>query len=100
MVTDDDPTSGVGPPGARSALARYVAGWLLAGALLAGLLVAVLARLINRVGARSRARAAARALRSSVEDVARDLVLAPVENEIAARARLCEAVATARGRRR
>ena len=63
--------------------------WLLVGGALAGIVVAFLARLATRVGARRRARAAARALRRQVEDVAEELVIGPVEQELEAHARLC-----------
>jgi GTP-binding protein EngB required for normal cell division len=76
--------------------------WLLAGGALAGIALAFLARLANGGGARRRARAAARSLRARVEDVGEELVVAPVEAELDAERRLCEAVASARrgGRRR
>jgi GTP-binding protein EngB required for normal cell division len=77
---------------------------LLGGGALLGLLLALLARVANGVSARRRARAAERALRRRVHDVAAELVVAPVEAELAARADLCAAVAvaagTAPGRRR
>jgi GTP-binding protein EngB required for normal cell division len=76
--------------------------WLLMGGAAAGIAVAFVARLANAVGARRRARAAARSLRARVEEVGHELVVAPVEAELDARRRLCEAVARARrrGRRR
>ncbi len=69
---------------------------LLLGGLLAGLLLAALTRYANGVGARRRGRRAAKALRSRVEDVAETGILAPVREELAARERLCAAVAEAR----
>jgi GTP-binding protein EngB required for normal cell division len=72
--------------------------WLLVGGVLAGLLLAFVARLVNGVGARRRARSAARSLRERVEVVGRVLVLEPVEAELDERARLCTAIETARGR--
>jgi hypothetical protein len=69
---------------------------LLLGGAAAGLLLAFLARLANAAGARRRARVAARALRARVEAVADEHVLAPVDAELEARARLCAAVAAAR----
>ena len=74
---------------------------LLGGGILLGLLTAALAAWLNRIGARRRARRAQRALHARVEEVARGAVLAPVEDELAARERLCAAVAGARrpGRR-
>ena len=65
---------------------------LLVGGLAAGLLLALLVRLVNGWGARRRARRAEKALRQRIAGVAEELVLAPVEEEVAARDRLCEAV--------
>jgi GTP-binding protein EngB required for normal cell division len=73
--------------------------WLLLGGALAGILFAFVARLANGVGARRRARAAARSLRSRVEDVGQELVVGPVEAELDVQRRLCESVARARRRR-
>jgi GTP-binding protein EngB required for normal cell division len=70
--------------------------WLLAGGALAGIALAFLARLANGGGARRRARAATRSLRSRIEDVGNELVVAPVEAELDVQRRLCEAVASAR----
>ncbi len=56
---------------------------LLVGGLLAGSLLAFLARLANGAGARRRARRARRALRARVAAVAEELVVAPVEAELA-----------------
>jgi hypothetical protein len=69
--------------------------WLLAGGALAGIALAFLARLVNGGGARRRARAAARSLRARVDDVGKELVIAPVEAELDVERRLCEAVANA-----
>jgi hypothetical protein len=69
--------------------------FLLLGGLVAGVLVAFLARLANGVGARRRASAARRALRSRVADVAADLVIEPVERELEVPGRLRKALATA-----
>ena len=74
--------------------------WLLVGGAAAGLLLALLARLANGAGARRRARAAARSLRAQVEEVGDELVVGPVEAELAAHSRLCAAVETARARSR
>jgi GTP-binding protein EngB required for normal cell division len=74
--------------------------WLLVGGALAGIALAFIARLTNGGGARRRARAAARSLRSRVEDVGRELVVGPVEAELDVQRRLCEAVAGARRDRR
>jgi GTP-binding protein EngB required for normal cell division len=72
--------------------------WLLVGGALVGLLLAFVARIANALGARRRARSAARSLRERVEGVAEGLVLEPVNAELEARARLCAAIETARGR--
>jgi energy-coupling factor transporter ATP-binding protein EcfA2 len=73
---------------------------LAAGGALAGVLLAFLARVVTRVGARRRARRADRALRRRVADVAEELIVTPVDGEVAARERLCAAVAVASGERR
>ncbi len=65
---------------------------LVLGGLLAGLALALVARLVNGAGARRRSRAAGRALRAEVDQVARELVLAPVERELHAHARLGAAI--------
>jgi hypothetical protein len=70
---------------------------LLVGGLVAGLLVAGLARLVNGGGARRRARAATRSLHRRVEEVADELVIAPVEAELTAHDHLQEALAEAAG---
>jgi GTP-binding protein EngB required for normal cell division len=72
--------------------------WLLVGGALAGLVVAFVARIVNGMAARRRARSAGRSLRERVEVVGRVLVLEPVEAELEARARLCAAIETAEGR--
>jgi hypothetical protein len=68
---------------------------LLLGGLAAGLLVALLARVLNGVSARRRARRARAALRRGVEAVADELVVAPVQAELDARTRLRAALAEA-----
>jgi predicted GTPase len=72
---------------------------LLGGGILVGLALAALARLVNRLGARRRARTAARALRREVETVASENVIGPVERELDAYDRLRTALETARGKR-
>jgi GTP-binding protein EngB required for normal cell division len=69
---------------------------LLGGGLLAGILVAFFARLVNGTGARRRARRARRALDERVGAVADELVLGPLEAELAVHRRLRRALATAR----
>jgi hypothetical protein len=66
---------------------------LLAGGLVAGLLLAVLARLVNGFGARRRARRARRALHERIAAVAEELVIAPLESELATHAALGRALA-------
>jgi GTP-binding protein EngB required for normal cell division len=70
---------------------------LLVGGALAGLALAFLAKLANGIGARRRSRAAARALRQEVEEVAHELVIDPVERELDAHERLRRAVGVAAG---
>ncbi|MEV4379478.1 GTPase [Streptosporangium sp. NPDC049644] len=69
---------------------------LLIGGVLLGLLIALLSRVASRLGGRRRARRAARALRASVDQVARELVLDPMEEELARYHRFAEAVTLAR----
>jgi hypothetical protein len=66
---------------------------LLVGGLLAGLVLALLARLLALVGAGRRRRRAEARLRAAVADVADDLVLSPVREELAAYGTLRSAVA-------
>ena len=63
------------------------------------MLLALLARLVNGAGARRRARKAERSLRARVDAVASDLVIAPVEEELAVRRRLYDALGRALGER-
>jgi GTP-binding protein EngB required for normal cell division len=66
---------------------------LLLGGALAGIAVAFLARIATGIGARRRSRAAGRALRARVDEAAEELVIAPVEAELARRDRLHRALA-------
>jgi hypothetical protein len=70
------------------------------GGLLAGLLLALLARLVNAVGARRRARRARSALNERVAGVAQELVIAPLEAELAAHEALRRALEAAAPSRR
>jgi hypothetical protein len=70
---------------------------LLAGGLLAGVVLALLARIVNRVGARRRARRARRALDARVAAVADELVLTPLESELAVLGRVRHALEHATG---
>jgi energy-coupling factor transporter ATP-binding protein EcfA2 len=73
---------------------------LLLGGAAVGIVLAFLARLVNGAGANRRARRAARSLRQQVDEVAEELVVAPVERELAVREELCAAIFTARGGRK
>jgi predicted GTPase len=76
---------------------------LLLGGAAAGIALALLSRIVNGVGARRRARAADRALRARVDEAGQELVVAPVDAELARRDRLRRALAeamTTPGRRR
>ena len=73
--------------------------WLVLGGLALGLVLSFLTRLVNSAGARRRQRAADRALRPGIESVADELVLAPVERELAAHEALCRSLAIAAGER-
>ncbi|WP_433246526.1 GTPase family protein [Streptosporangium sp. CA-135522] len=69
---------------------------LLIGGVLLGLVIALLSRVAAWLGGRRRARKAARALRVSVDRVGRELVLAPVDEELSRYRRFAEAITTAR----
>jgi 50S ribosome-binding GTPase len=71
-------------------------GLVLAG-VAGGALLALVARTVNRIGAARRARTAARSVRARVADVADELVVEPVERELAAHRELALALATAAG---
>ena len=73
--------------------------WLLIMGILTGIELSFILHLVNGVGARRRARRAGKALRAELEQVAEELVVAPVEQELEAHARLCAAVETARAAR-
>ena len=73
---------------------------LLVGGALAGLLLAILARVVNSFASRRRERRARRVLRQGVRAVAAELVLDPLDAELAARGSLCSELRTAAGRRR
>jgi len=68
---------------------------LLIGGVLLGLLIALLSRVAAWLGGRRRARKAAKALRSSVDQVGRELVLEPVEEELTRYRHFTEAVTVA-----
>jgi hypothetical protein len=75
---------------------------MLLGGAVGGIALAFLARLVNGIGAKRRARTAERALRARVEEAAQGLVIEPVQAELDRRDRLRTAIATAtsvRGRR-
>ena len=68
---------------------------LLGAALLLGLALTLVTRVVNRFGARRRARSARRALHAEIEGVGDELVVAPVRAELDARRRLCAALTAA-----
>ncbi|MFC7647207.1 hypothetical protein ACFQX6_46810 [Streptosporangium lutulentum] len=70
--------------------------FLLSGGVLLGLVIALLSRVAAWLGGRRRARKAARALRASVDQVARELVLEPVDGELSRYRRFTEAITVAR----
>ena len=90
QLDDAVPLPDVGPVPAPTAL--------LVGGVVAGILLAFLTGVVNGAAARRRARAAERSLRARVETVADELVISPVERELAAYERLCELLESARGR--
>jgi hypothetical protein len=69
---------------------------LLIGGVAAGILLALLCRVLVEVTARSRARTADRRLRAAIDEVADELVVRPIEAEIAAYGELRAAVARVR----
>lgn len=73
--------------------------WLALGGLVLGVVLSLLTRLVNSAGARRRQRAAERALRPGIESVAHELVLAPIERELAAHEALRRSLAVAAGER-
>jgi len=73
---------------------------MLVGGAALGLMLAALARLVNGVSSRRRGRAARRALHSSVEAAARELVLEPLDHELDVHRRLREALDVASGGRK
>jgi GTP-binding protein EngB required for normal cell division len=73
---------------------------LVLGGLLAGLVVAISSGIVNAGGARRRARRAAASLQRRVEAAADELVIGPLERELAVYDRLCAAVEVAADRGR
>ncbi|MGP4094939.1 YfjP family GTPase [Nonomuraea sp. KM90] len=71
---------------------------LLVGGALAGVLIALLSRLAAWAGGRRRARRTARALRTAIGQVGKEMVLEPVEAELDTYARFAEALDLARAR--
>jgi hypothetical protein len=69
---------------------------LVLGVLL-GVLLALLSRALIAIGARSRARSADRRLRAAVAEVAQELVIEPIQGELAAHRRTWEGLRQARG---
>lgn len=66
--------------------------WLLLGGIAAGVACAFVFRVVNAGSARRRARSAARSLRRQIEEVAKELVLGPVEAELENYAQLRNAI--------
>ena len=69
---------------------------LVLGVLL-GVLLALLSRALIAIGARSRARSADKRLRAAVAEVAQELVIEPIQGELAAHRRTWEGLRQARG---
>jgi GTP-binding protein EngB required for normal cell division len=63
---------------------------LLVGGIAVGIVLALVSRLLVRLGATARARRAERRLRSAIDDVAEELVVVPIEREVAAYGRARE----------
>jgi GTP-binding protein EngB required for normal cell division len=70
---------------------------LLAGGLVLGLLLAVVSGLFAKIGARRRAQRARRRLAERVRRLADEVVIEPVERELAAHRALCQALSRVRG---
>jgi hypothetical protein len=70
---------------------------LLAAGLVLGLLLALISRIFARVGGRRSARQARRRLAERVDRLAQDVVIEPVEHELAAHTRMCQALSRVRG---
>jgi GTP-binding protein EngB required for normal cell division len=69
---------------------------LLLGGIAAGLVFAFVFRLVNAASGRRRGRSAARSLRRRIEEVAKELVLGPVEAELESYAELRKAIESAK----
>jgi hypothetical protein len=70
--------------------------FLLISGVLVGLVIALLSRVAAWIGGRRRARRAAKVLRANVDQVARELVLEPVDGELSRYRRFVEAIKVAR----
>jgi hypothetical protein len=68
---------------------------LLLGGVLAGLLLALVCKLLVRVTARSRARTADRQLREGIREITQEMVIEPIEAELAAYQRVRSGLAIA-----
>ncbi|MEU6412137.1 YfjP family GTPase [Microbispora sp. NPDC046933] len=68
---------------------------LLLGGALAGLLIALVCRVFAWAGGRRRARRAAKALRTGIEQVAADLIIAPTRDELSRYARFADRITRA-----
>ena len=72
---------------------------LLLGGIAAGVVFAFVFRLVNAASGRRRGRSAARSLRRQIDEVARELVLGPVEAELESYAQLRKAIEVGQARR-
>jgi GTP-binding protein EngB required for normal cell division len=70
---------------------------LLAGGVGAGIVLALISRLLVRTGANARARRVERRLRAAIDDVTTELVVTPIEHEVAAYGRAREGLRRALG---
>jgi hypothetical protein len=68
---------------------------MLLGGVVAGVLVSLLSRLFSALGARRRARSADRRLRAAIAEVTEELVIDPIEAELAAYRRARDGLADA-----
>ena len=76
---------------------QYSSTLMLVLGVAAGIVLALLSRVFISIGASSRARKAERRLRAAVAEVAEELVIAPVVDELAAYRQTWEGLRTARG---
>ncbi|WP_372727642.1 GTPase [Nocardioides sp.] len=87
----------LGTPGVPEASGFPIPTMLLIGGVALGILLALMSRVLVNATARRRAKVADRRLRSAVHDVARELVIEPMEAELAAHAAVKAGLAKALG---